>query len=91
MEEHTHWLPKDEYEKKIAGQATFFHQLIEKLSKVRLEDLEGMSAKEKLKHIYSLGRIGFDQITLLKMCSVLADEIDSLKQEITELKQQLNK
>ena len=50
------WIPKDEYEKKIAGQATFFHQQIEKLSKVHFEDLEGMSAKEKLKHIYSLGK-----------------------------------
>lgn len=91
MEEQTHWLPKDEYGKMLVAQDKFHRALFKKLSKIQYDELVGMHTKEKVQYLTKNGIVGYDQVTLLKICVVLADEIDSLRQEITELKQQLNK
>ena len=85
------YVPKDEYERACRERYDFAQSVMGRAMNITDKELEGKDTLEKVKYIFEHGYVGEDQITLVKAVVVLAQEVNALRLEIKELKQQLSK
>lgn len=85
------YVPKDEYERALRERYDFAQSIMGKAMNISREELEGKNAFEKAKYIFQYGYTNFSHVTLIKAVCILAQEVDTLHEEIRELKEQLNK